>query len=42
MSTARDTNAPIPSDTDRATPRAGVFGRLASWSQRHRWGALLL
>ncbi|MDQ1017574.1 RND superfamily putative drug exporter [Streptomyces afghaniensis] len=25
-----------------ATGRAGVFGRLAFWSQRHRWSALLL
>ncbi|GAA2281065.1 hypothetical protein GCM10010234_17720 [Streptomyces hawaiiensis] len=24
------------------THRAGVFGRLAVWSQRHRWGTLLL
>ncbi|NGO72912.1 MMPL family transporter [Streptomyces boncukensis] len=26
----------------QASGTTGVFGRLASWSQRHRWGALLL
>ncbi|MEU1321096.1 MMPL family transporter [Streptomyces tibetensis] len=38
MSPTRDviaTNGP-------STGRAGVFGRLALWSQRHRWSALLL
>ncbi|WMD07171.1 MMPL family transporter [Streptomyces sp. FXY-T5] len=28
--------------TAPVTDRAGVFGRLAFWSQRHRWSALLL
>ncbi|MER7107557.1 MMPL family transporter [Streptomyces sp. NPDC000229] len=29
-------------DTDRATRRGSVFERLAAFSYRHRWGALLL
>ncbi|SMQ17786.1 putative drug exporter of the RND superfamily [Streptomyces sp. Ag82_O1-12] len=38
MSPARDMIA----ITGPTTDRAGVFGRLALWSQRHRWSALLL
>ncbi|MFJ4539875.1 MMPL family transporter [Streptomyces tibetensis] len=38
MSPARDVIA----TTDPITDRAGVFGHLALWSQRHRWSALLL
>ncbi|MFV0134990.1 MMPL family transporter [Streptomyces sp. HMX87] len=33
---------PAADATAVAEPRAGVFGRLASWSRRHRWAALLL
>ncbi|MFJ6570739.1 MMPL family transporter [Streptomyces sp. NPDC091292] len=44
MHPARDTNAPPAQtpDPSAAPYRAGVFGRLAHWSGRHRWGALLL
>ncbi|WP_436846138.1 MMPL family transporter [Streptomyces chartreusis] len=38
MSPARDMIA----TTGPTTERAGVFGGLAFWSQRHRWSALLL
>ncbi|RAY17121.1 hypothetical protein DPM19_02890 [Actinomadura craniellae] len=38
MSSTRDTPAP----PRPSPPRAGVFGRLAGWSQRHRWAALAL
>ncbi|PZT70533.1 hypothetical protein DN402_18365 [Streptomyces sp. SW4] len=33
---------PATGATAATAPRAGVFGRLASWSRRHRWAALLL
>ncbi|WP_119732016.1 MMPL family transporter [Thermomonospora amylolytica] len=45
MSSTRGT-APPAGPTEpaavRGAPRTGLFGRLAAWSQRRRWGALLL
>src|ERR671924_405727 len=42
MSQTRNTIAPTEAAAGGTHHRSGVFGRLASWSQRHRWGALLL
>ncbi|MBO8188694.1 MMPL family transporter [Streptomyces spirodelae] len=42
MSPLRGIPATGPSDRSAAASQRGVFGRLAGWSQRHRWGAVLL
>ena len=41
MSQAHDTSAAT-AEPAVGPHRVGAFGRLASWSQRHRWGAVLL
>ncbi|SEF56544.1 putative drug exporter of the RND superfamily [Thermomonospora echinospora] len=42
MSSTRGSTATTGPAAGRVPPRAGLFGRLAGWSQRRRWGALLL
>ncbi|MDX3229340.1 MMPL family transporter [Streptomyces sp. ME19-01-6] len=42
MSDTSDTTATTEPPEGRTPHPAGAFGRLASWSQTHRWGALLL
>lgn len=42
MTLPRDTPATTTSTPSAAASSSGVFGRLAAWSQRHRWGAVLL
>ncbi|UNZ16576.1 MMPL family transporter [Streptomyces sp. 891-h] len=42
MSPLRGTPATGPSDRSAVASQRGAFGRLAGWSQRHRWGAVLL
>ncbi|MBO8192246.1 MMPL family transporter [Streptomyces oryzae] len=41
---APERGTPVTGTSDRSAAAAarGVFGRLAGWSQRHRWGAVLL
>ncbi|MGY0058014.1 MMPL family transporter [Streptomyces sp. LZ34] len=42
MSDTSDTTATTEPPAGRTPHPAGAFGRLAAWSQTHRWGALLL
>ncbi|HEX7163920.1 MAG TPA: MMPL family transporter [Trebonia sp.] len=42
MTLPRGTSATTPSIPSAGVSSPGVFGRLAAWSQRHRWGAVLL